>query len=321
VYARSDGVDFSGVELHATAFANLLTGTALHPPGPLISLAILVGVGILLGGSSYWTRTRKRYMPGSVAARLEAATVGVLLAGAYSAATYILFARYYLIVPWVIPVTVQLPAALILGLLVRPTVREERVQAVCLAADASGSTAVGQRLAHDAYAVLITEYNRVLGRCVTSRGGLALAPHGDGFVSLWVLGAGVRDDGEQSVRVAACQAALEMVTAADRFNQAHAESERLPLKLGLTLGAVTIRSDADRGAFEAVGDAVNVAARLQQVNRELGTWVLASAQLVEDLSGHFNLQRIDVPLTLKGVRNAPDVFEVTGLRAFTGIVT
>jgi len=306
VYDRSDGVEFSGVELHATAFANLLTGTALRPLNPF---AILVGLGLLLGGAGYWTRTRRRHQRGNVAARLEAAVVVLLLVAGYSAAAYILFTRSYLIVPLVIPVAVQLPTALILGLLARPIVREERVQAVCLAADASGSTAIGQRLMHDAYAALMMDYSRTLARCVTTRGGLALPPHGDGFVSLWVLRPS-GDHGDVSVRRAACHAALEMVTAADRFNQARAETERLPLRLGLTLGAVSIWSDADRGAFEAVGDAVNVAARLQELNRELSTRVLASEAVVSGTEDRFRLNPILHDVELRGVAAPPRVFEV-----------
>ena len=307
IYERPDGADFSGVELHATAFANLLTGTALRPLNPF---AILLGLGLLLGGSGYWTRTRRRHQRGNVAARLEAAVVVLMLVAVYSAVAYVLFARSYLIVPLVIPVAVQLPTALILGLLARPIVREERVQAVCLAADASGSTAIGQRLMHDAYAALMMDYSRTLARCVTRRGGLALPPHGDGFVSLWVLHSRVDDGGDVSVRGVACQAALEMVTAADRFNQARAETERLPLRLGLTLGAVTVRSDADRGAFEAVGDAVNVAARLQELNRELSTRVLASDAVVNGMEGRFRLNPILRDVELRGVAAPPRVFEV-----------
>jgi adenylate cyclase len=180
---------------------------------------------------------------------------------------------------------------------------------VCLAADASGSTAVGQRLPHDAYAALMTDYSRALARCATTRGGLALPPHGDGFVSLWVLRPS-GDHGDVSVRRAACHAALEMVTAADRFNHARVETERLPLRLGLTLGAVTIRSDADRGAFEAVGDAVNVAARLQELNRELSTHVLASDAVVSGMEGWFRLNPILRDVELRGVAAPPRVFEV-----------
>jgi adenylate cyclase len=155
----------------------------------------------------------------------------------------------------------------------------------------------------------MTDYNGALARCVTTRGGLALPPHGDGFVSLWALGARLHH-ADATIRLAACHAALEMTAAADRFNEARADDERLPLRLGLTVGEVTIRSDADRGAFEAVGDAVNIAARLQEANRSLGTAVLASADLVVDLPAEILLRRIEGPLRLKGVERTSDVFEL-----------
>ena len=308
IYERGDGVDFSGVELHATALANLLDETALRP---VSALAILFGTGILLGGSGYWIRTRRRWLRGNVAARVEAAVVVAVLSGAYGVAAYVLFARYHLIVPLVVPLAVQFPGALILALLARPVVREESVHAVCVVADAAGSTAVGQRLPHDAYAALMTEYTRALSQCVTARGGLALAPHGDGFASLWLLQAGVDSD-NLSIRRAACESALEMVATADRFNQSRPDHERLPLRVGLTTGAVTVRSDADRGAFEAVGDAVNIAARLEGLNRELATRVLASEDVVAGMEEQFERNLVARDIRLKGVSTAPRVFEIAG---------
>jgi adenylate cyclase len=290
----------SGVELHATALANMLTGTTLRPFNPTATLALLLGVGAAFGASAYWVRTRRRYVRGSVSARLHAAAVVVMLASAYCLTAYLLFTRADLVLPIVVPVAVQVPAALVLGLLVRPFVHEQEVRAVCLVADASGSTAVGQRLAHDAYARLMTEYTQTLARAVTERGGLALAPQGDGFLSLWV-GEGRSD---------ACLAALDMVKAAGAFNDRRAAEERLPLRIGLTVGAVTIRTDADRGAFEAFGDAVNVAARLQRANRELGTTVLASAEVVAGFGDDLPTRRVDVPPVLEGVSRPPDVLEV-----------
>jgi class 3 adenylate cyclase len=82
------------------------------------------------------------------------------------------------------------------------------------------------------------------------------------------------------------------------------------LRIGLTVGQVTVCSDADRGVFEAVGDTVNVAARLQQANRELRTSILASSQLVQDLLPPLQLRHIDVPFVLKGVTHAPEVCEL-----------
>jgi adenylate cyclase len=306
VYERSDGVDVSGVELHATAFANLFTGTALHPLSPGASLATLLVVGLVFGASGYWTRTRRR-RPLGISARVNAAAVLTLLSGAYCIIAYLLFARDYVIVPIVVPLAAQFPAALVLGLVARAFVHEEQVQAICLAADAGGSTAIGQRLPHDEYARLMFDYNRTLVGCVIARGGLALSPHGDGFISLWIVGA--RTD-KTSIRLAACHAALDMVAAADRFNQARTSSERLPLRIGLTAGEVTIHSDAERGPFEAVGDAVNVAARLQDANKTLGTSVLASADLIVDLPAEVRLRHIESPLLLKGVDRVPDVVEL-----------
>jgi adenylate cyclase len=307
IYENSDGVDFSGVELHATALANLLDGTALRPVSAVV---ILFGIGFVLAGSGYWIRTRRRWLRGSVAARVEAAVVVTVLIGAYCIVAFVLFASYHLIVPLIVPLAMQFPEALILALLARPTVREERVHAVCVVADAAGSTAVGQRLPHDAYAALMTGYSHVLSRCVTARGGLPLAPHGDGFASLWLLKARAEDGDNISVRRAACASALEMVEAADQFNDSRPDHERLPLRVGLTIGAVTVRSDADRGAFEAVGDAVNIAARLEGLNRELATRVLASEDVVAGMEGQFELTLIDRNVTLKGIAAAPCVFEV-----------
>ena len=311
VYERSDGVDFSGVELHATAYANLLHGTALRPLNPAAAFAGLVGTGVLFGASGYWVRTRRRRQRASVRARLEAVAVVAALAAVYGVVAYALFARAYVTAPIVTPIAIQLPIALLLALLVRPVVHEERAHAVCLVADAGGSTAVGQRLPHDAYAQLMMDYNETLARCVRSRGGLALAPQGDGFVSLWILERRLESEDRARSREA-CLAALKMRTAAEGFNEKRPHEERLPLRIGLTLGAVTIHSDADRGAFEAIGDAVNVAARLQDLNRELRTHVLASDTVVAGLDGHLEMKRITRDIALKGVAAPPRVFEVIG---------
>jgi adenylate cyclase len=101
-----------------------------------------------------------------------------------------------------------------------------------------------------------------------------------------------------------------MVAAADQFNQSRPETERLPLRVGLTIGDVTIRSDADRGAFEAVGDAVNVAARLQQLNRDLSTRILASETVISGLNDQLELTPILQDFELRGIAAPPQVFEL-----------
>jgi adenylate cyclase len=312
VYESADGVDFSGVELHATALSNLLSRTALRASSPIGHVAVLLLVGVCMGAGGYWVRTRKRHVRGRFPARLQAAAVLVGFVTIYCGVAYLLFANHNLSVPLVIPVAVEFPAALILGLLVPPTRYREQVKAVCLATDAEGSTAVGQRLPNEEYARLLSEYNQTLARPVWLRGGAALAPEGDGFVGLWVsrLAAASPDDIEPECRLSACLTAIEMAEAARLFNLAQGDGKQLPARIGLTVGTVTIHSDADRGVFNVIGDAVNVAARLRDLNRELGSRVLASEDVVKGLETKLRLRPIVGPAHLKGVARPLTVVEL-----------
>lgn len=315
IYESADGVDFSGVELHATAVANLLNREALGTLSPRGQVTLLLLVGVGLGTTGYWVRTRKRRLPGGAPARLHAALTVTGLACIYCVAVYLLFRYFTLSIPLIVPLAVQLPAALIVGLLAAPVRYQEQVVAVCLATDADGSTAVGQRLSNAAFASLLGEYNRVLARPVWLHGGTALNPEGDGFIGLWCSSRVTTRDGgdvEPECRLLACLTATEMADAARRFNLAQADGTRLPVRIGLTTGTVTIHSDADRGVFNVVGDPVNVAARLRDLNRELGTGVLASEEVVKGLETNVRVRPVLAPFVLKGVTRPPVVFEIVG---------
>jgi adenylate cyclase len=315
VYETSDGIDFSGVELHATALANLLTNTTLRtPPGVGYAASVLL-IGGGFGAIAYWIRTRKRWSRGRVSPRLEAALVVTGMASVYAISVYALFTSAYVILPLVIPLAIQLPVALILGLLMPPIRYEDQVKAVCVATDAEGSTALGQRLSNREYAALLRDYNHALVKPVLIRGGTPLDPQGDGFVSVWCSGSGSHDEVDAECRFQACATALDIATAADRFNLAQSDGSRLPARTGLTVGVVTIHSDADRGVFNAFGDAVNVAARLRDLNRELGSRVLASHEVVKGLETNLDLRALQHDVALKGVMRPQLIVEIVGAAA------
>jgi adenylate cyclase len=313
VFETRDGIDFSGVELHATALANLLTRTTLQTPPGLAYIATVLLIGFGFGATAYWVRTQKRWSRGRVSPRFEAAAVVTVMAAVYAVSAYALFRNAYVIVPLLIPLAIQLPAALILGLLMPPIRYEDQVTAVCVATDAEGSTALGQRLSNREYAALLRDYNQALVKPVLIRGGTPLDPQGDGFVSVWCSASGSVDEVDAECRFQACVTAIEIATAAERFNLAQAEGTRLPARTGLTVGVVTIHSDADRGVFNAFGDAVNVAARLRDLNRELGTRVLASEEVTAGLQSKLQVRPVLSGFSLRGVSHAPAVVEVVSL--------
>jgi adenylate cyclase len=310
-YGDRDGIDFSGVEIHATAFANLLTGTTLRSPGTAGTLALLMGIGALLGGGSYWRRTRRRSRKGAAGSRVEGAAFAIAAAAGYGMMAYAGFRQYQLALPLLVPIAVQLPAALILSLLAPPARHEEQIRAVCLAADASGSTALGQRLTHGRYAAVMAAYHETLAQVVRRWGGEIVPPEGDGFVALWCAASGGRhDEAEAAMRRAACLAALDLAEVAEAFNQHQPEGERLPIRVGIHVGVVTIHSDADRGVFRVLGDTVNIASRLCDLNAALGTQVLAAHEVVKGLEGAPAWRIVESCLPIKGVTHPPAIVEL-----------
>jgi adenylate cyclase len=289
---------FSGIEIHATAVANLLDGTDAYRT-PVDSLALLL-LGLLAGSIAYLVRTRR---PGSRTARAVAAASVCGVGVAYALVVFVAFRGAHVLLPSVVPLVFQIPVALVLGLVVRPHVVRQQVEAVCLATDAAGSTALGQQMGHDEYASLMRRYHEALLVPIRQHGGEPLPPQGDGFVAVWTIrGASAKP----SARRAAAAAALALIDAADEFNHGQRPDRQLSTRVGLSIGAVTLVGDADRGVVEAFGDAINVAARLRDLNVLLGTSVLATDAVTEGVA---DVVTMNVPSgwALKGVTHQPRV--------------
>ncbi len=311
-YPGSDGVDFSGVEIHATAFANLLSGTPLRRLGLGAMAMELTLVGLALGGTAYWVRTRRRWTKGAARCRVQAAAAGAALAVVYCGIVYVVFRQSHMLLPLIVPLIVQLPAGLVLGLLAPPARHREQVRAVVLATDAGGSTAVGQHLPHGPYAQLMDDYRQMLLKAVRSHGGEPVPPEGDGLICVWrcpSAGDGAPGTCDETTRLRACKAAVDIAEETERFNSHHPQDQQLPTRIGLNVGTITVYSDADRGVFEVFGDTINVAARLRDLNRELGSSVLASGDVTDGLEAKLRFKRVGSDPPLRGVEHPPVVFE------------
>ncbi|HEU4618505.1 MAG TPA: adenylate/guanylate cyclase domain-containing protein, partial [Gammaproteobacteria bacterium] len=208
--------------------------------------------------------------------------------------------------PLVVPILIQLPVALFLGLLLsyqsvkrqREKIRaalgyylperavqrlaheaagtggKELVFGTCLVTDIEHYTALSESLPPEALGRLMDEYYRCLLDAVSRHGGFVSDLAGDSMVAVWAAtrtgGAGARD---------ACSAAREVQESIDRFNTARGRL-RLPTRIGLDSGQMLLGNIGSerRGEYRAVGDIVNTAARLQGLSRHLGTRVLLSGQ-------------------------------------------
>jgi adenylate cyclase len=321
-FSQSTGENLSGVELGATAIANLLEQRALAPlPLPLQS-ALIIALGVLFGVLvAPWTVAR-------------AAAVAVLAGAAYFGVVYWQFSSN-LWLPLLVPLLVQLPASFgtavwwsyrevalqrervrtALGYyvpqsLVRrlteqtlsPGVNRQVLHGTCLVTDAENYTTVAERLSAEQLATLMNDYYRAIFGVVQQHGGEISDTAGDSMVAVW---ASSRLDVDARRRAA--EASLAILRAVEEFNRAHADSP-LPTRVGLESGEMVLGNigSEQRYEYRAVGDIVNTASRIQGLNQRLGTRVLMSAATLDGVS----LPARDVgTFVLRGKRLPVQVFE------------
>ena len=126
--------------------------------------------------------------------------------------------------------------------------------------DVTGSTALGERLDPEALRHVLGRYYAEMRAVLERHGGLVEKFIGDAVVAVFGVPVVHEDDALRAVR-----AAVEMRTALERLNdELERESGvRIAVRIGVNTGEV-VAGDLGPGASFASGDAVNVAARLEQ---------------------------------------------------------
>jgi class 3 adenylate cyclase len=135
-------------------------------------------------------------------------------------------------------------------------VAEERRVVTILFADVAGSTALGDALDPEDVRVLLRRYYDVARDTVTEHGGILEKFIGDAVVAVFGFPHTHDDDPQRALAAA--------LTLRDRVRADPALGDRLPIRLGINTGEVVASRESATGDFPLSGDAVNVAARLQQ---------------------------------------------------------
>ncbi len=167
---------------------------------------------------------------------------------------------------------------------------EQRKQVTVLFADIVGFTAWSEtRDAEDVTAVMNELWAR-LDRVIASCGGKIDKHMGDAVMALWGAQTAREDDPERAIRAGLLmQAELRVWTAP----QCH----HLQMRVGINTGPVMLGAVGTHGEFTAMGDTVNLAARLQHAAPIGG--VLISHDTYGQVRGVFDLQ-LQAPLQVKG---------------------
>jgi len=154
----------------------------------------------------------------------------------------------------------------------------------------------------------LTEYFNAVSDILVAHGGTIDKYMGDGMMVLWGAPAPLDD-----APYRACHAALAI---RDSLGELNARWEkrglrRLDTRIGINTGPVVagILGSSERLSFTAFGDTVNVASRIEGLNKEFGTSVLASGHTVAGLGGRMAVRPLG-EVELRGRPGHWTVFEI-----------
>jgi class 3 adenylate cyclase/tetratricopeptide (TPR) repeat protein len=134
---------------------------------------------------------------------------------------------------------------------------DERRLVTILFADVTGSTTLGERVDPEDLRALMGRYFAIAREVVGVHGGTIEKFIGDAVMAVFGLPVAHGDDASRAVAAA--------LALRDRVRSEATLGEELPIRIGLNTGEVVASRDAQSsGDFLITGDAVNVAARLQQ---------------------------------------------------------
>jgi class 3 adenylate cyclase/tetratricopeptide (TPR) repeat protein len=184
--------------------------------------------------------------------------------------------------------------------------RETRKVVSILFADVTGSTSLGERLDPESLRHLMGRYFNVTRGAIERHGGTVEKFIGDAVMAVFGIPVVHEDDALRAVRAAAeIRGALEALN-----HELEATYEvRIQSRIGVNTGEV-VAGDASAGERYVTGDAVNVAARLEQ-SAEPGEILVGAltAGLVRDA---VVAEAVD-PLALRGKDAPVDAFRIVGV--------
>ncbi len=133
---------------------------------------------------------------------------------------------------------------------------QQRKIATILFADVSGFTALSETMDAELVATFMNDLWALVDGIIDSHGGRVDKHIGDAVMALWGADIVREDDPEQAIR-----AALAMQSAIEEFCISH--SVPLAIRIGVNTGPVLLGQMGTKGEYTAMGDAVNLASRLE----------------------------------------------------------
>ena len=321
-----DGIT-PGVEIHAAILDNLLSGNFIHQCPIAVWVAATLGLALAAGmaGSVFSSpfghvMASLIFLAGPVIAALGGYAMGwslplvapeIAVATALSLVFIINYAtegrqkrfiqgafKQYLS-PAVIDQLILHPERLRLG-------GERRVLSIFFS-DLEGFTTISEKLDPEALTTLLNEYLSAMTDIIHEEAGTVDKFEGDAIIAFWNAPLEVGDHPLRVVRTALrCQEQLSILN--PQFEKRAGRDLRM--RIGIHTGSAVVGNMGSHTRFDytMLGDAVNLAARLEGANKAFGTYVMISGATRQEIGSAFPVREI-ARLTVVGRKEPITVYE------------
>lgn len=302
VYSESHGLDLSGIEIVATAFANLIEDLSVQPVNFRVYLTIIFFWGVGLG---------------VICKRFSTSVSFYIIAGLVTAYLIFTVSQFKNNAVWypIITTLIFQPVLAIFGGLLwnyidvkkeRQNIRKalgfylpneiadqlsknienihsshQIVFGICLSTDAEQYSSLAETMDPKELGSFMNRYYETIFKPIKQHGGIVSDVIGDSVLAIWISAYP-----ESVLKQKACTAALEISREILKFNQ-ESVNFKLPTRIGLHSGHILMGNIGaiDHYEYRPVGDIVNTATRIEGLNKHLKTQILVTKEVINNLDG------------------------------------
>lgn len=182
------------------------------------------------------------------------------------------------------------------------------VEASAMFSDIRSFTSISEAQSPEDTIELLNTYYTLMFDAITGQGGVVNQMVGDGLMAIFGAPAPNPDHATCAV-----QAGLEMIELVDLFNKEQAAQDKIQLQIGVGIATGQViagyTGTQNRATYTCVGDAVNVAARLESHTKVAGHSILVNEETHALLNGSVKAEDLG-PVAIKGKKDPVHVFAI-----------
>jgi adenylate cyclase len=186
----------------------------------------------------------------------------------------------------------------------------ERKQATVFFSDIRGFTAISEKLEPEEVVEFLNQYMTRMVNCVNMTNGVVDKYIGDAVMAVWGAPVTHGNDTENAVN-----GALMMRKELIEFNKGRGGDKKPIIKIGCGLNTGPVLAGQigsnERMEYTVIGDTVNLASRIEALNKPFGTDILVSADTYLEIKNIFRLEPMQ-QIKVKGKSEPQQIYAVLG---------